>query len=80
MALKDDLDAAKAALTQVDSDSDKVSADITAVQTRITNLLSQIPDAPTLQAAADLAAQAKAEVAKLDASVAVLDAMGTTTP
>lgn len=80
MALTDDLAATKAALAQIDTDSDKISADITAIQARITALLAQIASAADLQSAKDLAAQAATEVTKLDAATAALDAMGATTP
>ena len=80
MALTDDLAATKAALAQIDTDSDKISADITAIQSRITALLGQIASAADLQSAKDLAAQAAAEVTKLDTATAALDAMGAATP
>lgn len=79
MALTDDLAATKAALSQIGTDADKIGADVTLVQGRLTALLGQIASATDLQAAKDLATQAQAEVTKLDAVTVAMDALGSAT-
>ena len=76
MALIDDLTATKASLDALDVLTTTIATDVTAIQAKIANLLSQIPAAATLQAATDLATQAALELAKLTPLTAALTTAG----